>query len=236
MIGGRNTWFDVKKSYFFWPAVFVVAFVGTFLLTRELIDGGGSVTAQSAPSDREPMWYMDEQKADDSLERFDGEMQGIRIAPDLDVSSAVVPCPAGYEQEPSGAPSDNALTPFPPILPPGTELVESIGVSCGADFVSTEASYSVPSDRAMLRLGGGLQVYRFRGEPLARLDAPISRLAEGQVAGYPAVVLRPITDDGYGLSAVIVREDWGLTVVRATGLTENELLRIVESMYQGAAQ
>lgn len=205
--------------------------VGMLIAIRGL--PGSNAEAQATPPGRNIRRYAEQQDVDADLERFAGEIAGIRIAPRPDLLGRLDECPSGFEQDPAGAPTAGALTPFPSVLPPPARLTESVGVRCGKEFVSTEASYSVPGDLDAGRLGGILHVHRFRGQRVVPLHAPLVRLSASEIEGRPAAVLRPIMQDGYGQAAVVVNEPWGVTFVRATGMTLDELLEVAASLYEG---
>lgn len=54
------------------------------------------------------------------------------------------------------------------------------------------------------------------------------------LAGRPGIEVVPVLPDGLGSSAIILREDWGLTIVRAEGFTSDALREIVLSLYDQA--
>lgn len=120
----------------------------------------------------------------------------------------------------------------PTHLPQGATLVSRHATICGGELISAEAFYGVPADLAVPVWGGPLQVFRFRGGAAFRATIPADRLTEGTILGRPAAIQMPLTDDGFGPSAIIVRDETGLTVIRADGLRLDELKRVAEGLYR----
>lgn len=123
-------------------------------------------------------------------------------------------------------------------LPPGTKLEEGpIVLNCGSRPLSVGYVFYVPTDRDLGRFGGGLTVIRFEGERSFRLDRSSARLRGTTVGDRDAILAPPLTTDGFGSSAILIHEPYGLTVIRADGITEGELRRIAESITdRGEAQ
>jgi hypothetical protein len=119
----------------------------------------------------------------------------------------------------------------PKYLPAGTLFDFGNAGTCDGVLTTVEKSYSVPGNPSTDRFGGRLIIFRFRGDPAFPLSDADERVSAGMVAGRPAVVARPVTDSGFGGSAIVIREADGLTVIRANGLTLSELLKIAEGLY-----
>lgn len=200
----------------------------TFVAFRELAAGP---TADAEPAiQREPLWYQAEQERDDGIERFDGTILGIRIGPAVDGRESLITCSGNYQQTTDVPDVGAILSPLPSYIPPDTERIETSAVLCLGEVVSAEARYSMKADRSAGRLGGQLQIYRFKGTREFRFDAAANRVNEMTIGNTQAVVVEPITVEGYGRSAVFISEPWGLTTIRASGITISELLRIAESL------
>ncbi len=124
------------------------------------------------------------------------------------------------------------LDPRPAYLPNGTLVDFSVeGMTCAGTPVWIEVTYYVPGGREWDgRFGGDFSVFRFVGERQFGLDYPTGRIVETTVGDSSAALSPPLSSDGYGQSAVVVNEPWGLTIVRAKGITQDELLRIAGSL------
>lgn len=207
-------------------ALALVAAIG-FTATRHFMP---VQPAESEPV-RQPWWYVDVQKADDQHPRLDATIADIRLGPSVDMTNKLVNCPTGYEQAAPGYVVPTETSAAPEYLPSTAESTSSGAVLCNGQVVAAEADYSILGDRATGRLGGRLQIYRFRGERLFQIDVPQDRTRQGTVAGRAAVIVSPVTEDGWGLSAIFVYEPWGLTTLRVYGMTEQELVRVAESLY-----
>ena len=68
-----------------------------------------------------------------------------------------------------------------------------------------------------------------RTQPIAT-DASAGRVSAATVGGKPAVLVAPIAPDGLGPSAVIMAEDFGITIVSADGLPLEETMKIAEGL------
>jgi hypothetical protein len=180
-------------------------------------------------------WYVALLEEERIKPRAEQVIAGIKIGPRL------VPRGGPCEGTPSSAPNTGPIseaqtsgTPLevsPKFLPPGTEKLWTLAGECRGTLASVEVQLFVPADIPSGRFGGALNIFRFRGELEFGLDLPAERMAEGKIAGRPAVLVSPITDSGFGESAVVIQEDFGLTVIRATGVRLQELIQIGESLY-----
>lgn len=189
------------------------------------------------PSERGPQWYRALVADDAAAPRADLVLSGIRVGPGVihSVSGCDGSAPTVVPLE---AIASTALDIAPGYLPPGTEAVGDppFAVRCGNSTLTAEAYFWVPPDRSNGRFGGAMDIFRFRGDQAFGLPQPTSRISARSVANKPAVVVRPLTADGFGDTAILIAEPWGLTVVRADGLPLSEVLRIAESIYEGGDQ
>lgn len=179
--------------------------------------------------------------ADDrGAERLDGVLSGIALGPRIDRNVASQ-CQgdllnAAWDEIAEQGISTDRKPYLPGYLPPNTEFIGVGAQVCDGVLTNIEARFSVPADPATGRLGGQLQILRWDGDLAFRVDADAARAREDRVRGLPAVVVAPITADGYGWSYVILNEGEGLTVIRATGMAEAEIIRIAESLSSGGTR
>lgn len=82
----------------------------------------------------------------------------------------------------------------------------------------------------IVRGKGDFFIIRYQGEHAIDINASADRVSPGTINGKPAVLVAPITPDGYGRSGVIVAEDFGITVVSAFGLPLEETVKIAEGL------
>ena len=209
--------------------------ISSFVIVREL-RGPAEVSADPPGSrwaDRPDGWRELLLDAEDEAPRFDGTLNGIRIAPTLPRGGAS--CGpgdrAGYVDR--DAVRGEAVEIAPSYLPAGTVAGAETVLACPNGTVLEHViEYEVPTDYTLERFGGGMAIVRgVTGEPRFALDASAERARTAEIAGRPAVVFRPLSEDGFGPSAVIVAEPWGVTAVQAYGLTEDEVVRIAEGLY-----
>lgn len=186
--------------------------------------------AEPLPEGRKPWWYVPIVERDDTLPRFDGVLSGIRLGPDVERQLSA--CEVGWRSIAASETLESELAISPAYLPSGSHLTElTRSVACGDVVASNEAVYSVPPDPTTGRFGGTIQIYRFKGDRAFRFDYPEARTRAGAVGRCPAVIVAPLTADGFGGSAIVIDESWGLTLVRADGLTAVDLARVAEGLY-----
>jgi hypothetical protein len=122
----------------------------------------------------------------------------------------------------------------PKYLPSGTREepnLRNVAVFCRGEIAGTQRTYSVPADPNLPRFGGSLSILRSKGERAARISLPADDFSPGAIAGRPAVLIRPTTPEGVGSSAIVIAEDFGVTVLQASGLRLEELIRVAEGLY-----
>lgn len=110
-------------------------------------------------------------------------------------------------------------------------------IKCGPGdgvLILAAKEFQVSADRAAGRFGGHLEISRrpVIGEPAIQLDVPAERARTGFVDGRTALIVRPISQDGFGDSAIVILEATRITRITADGITEEELLRIAEGLYR----
>jgi hypothetical protein len=96
-------------------------------------------------------------------------------------------------------------------------------VACKGTVVSAER-------RWIIRGKGHFYISRRQGDQAIATDASRERVSAATVGGKRVVLVDPITPDGFGQSAVIVAEEFGITIVSASGLPIDETVRIAEGL------
>lgn len=114
----------------------------------------------------------------------------------------------------------------PTYLPAGAEQVDPMWppVVCKGTLAYVQRQWIVRGKDVDIRIS------RRQGEHAIPTDASAERVSAGTVAGKPAVLIEPLTPEGYGYSSVIVAEDFGLTIVSAFGLPLEETVKIAEGL------
>jgi hypothetical protein len=182
-------------------------------------------------------WYLPLLAAEAEKPWFDGEINGIRIGPNVEGGDAFCESiGAAAQEDRAPVPFDESVgTPLsitPTYLPEGAEPLSSSATQCGGVVNYAEIEYWVPPDLSIPRWGGWIRVHRWRGDPLLGLAGPAADRAEAsEVAGRPAVLFHPITEEGYGTSAIVIREDFGLTFLLADGVSMADLVTVAEGLY-----
>lgn len=227
-----NEWIRRRRTIAVTIAVATFASVAlvSFLVTREH-RSGAEVTAEGPPATRDAFWYRGLAADFANASRAPRVINGILLG-DGSILPRVPVCNGERDWANPEAAFGGELDPRPTYLPVGTTGINNLeGMTCDGDPMWAEVTYRVPGGRDWDgRFGGDLSVYRFRGEPQFWLDYPTERLEGGMITGRGAVVSPPLSDDGYGRSAIVIREPWGLTVVRADGITLDELVKVAESV------
>lgn len=210
-----------------------IAVAAGFMLACQ---GSSELPVAANPEEREPGWFLPLLEADRQKPRLDGVVNGIRIGPAIvhDWSKVCQGFPGWYvdEKEVRGTPLDLTVR----YLPQGTVKEAALATKCGpgeGSLILFEMEFSVPGDKAIGRFGGHLEISRSLvvDTPATNLNLPAERARPITVGGHRAVLIGPITDDGFGPSAVVIAEHGRLTRVVADGITEEELLRIAEGLY-----
>jgi hypothetical protein len=201
--------------------------VGSFFAAYQLWPGGGQTEAQpDIVAERDQVTREEAAKP-----RFEGVVNGIRLYP-VSAGPAVQRKDACSDAKPEEAEeltmSAVAGTPMeiiPTYLPAGAEEVDPMEppVACKGIVVNVQRWW-------MIRGKGDFYVSRRQGEQAISSDASAERVSAGTVGGKPAVLVEPLTPEGYGQSAVIVAEDFGLTIVVAFGLPLEETVKIAEGL------
>jgi len=213
----------------------LLVMTATFYSVREL-RGSPSVDADepSAPwADRPEGWMQDLLRADDEAPRFDGTLNGIRIAPTLPPSPSQ--CGPDERAQYVGAESVAGANVEirPSYLPGGALTTRETVIACpDGRVIEHVREFEVPTDAGLGRFGGPLQIVRGEGAHRFAHDGAANKAEATQVAGRAAVLFRPLSDDGFGQSALFIAEPWGMTAIQAYGLSETELLKVASGLYE----
>jgi len=164
--------------------------------------------------------------------RFEGVVNGIRLYPTgagPAVERQSICTDAAPEEVEHVTMSDVAGTPMeiiPTYLPAGAEETSPMWppAKCKGILVY------VQRDWVMRDEGADFFIIRYQGEQAIDISASADRISAGTIGGKPAVLVEPITPDGYGYSMVIVAEDFGITVIAADGLPLEETVKIAEGL------
>ena len=231
----------------------VVASVGIagFLFARQI--SGGGVGAQqettppapsvsvpdddsttpepgSTPDRTQPWWAVPYKNADEQKPDFAGMVGTIRI-----VHEPVDPGLPCEDWRRVFAEGDETSVKFG-YLPSGAKKVDGfydVAFFCGEELISAATEVHVPGEPPMGRLGGHVNVFRYRGEPVAEAYLPEDRWSVGEIAGHPAAIGRPILPEiGLGESVVVVYDGKYVTRLTVGGLSYDELIRIAEGLFE----
>jgi len=96
-------------------------------------------------------------------------------------------------------------------------------VACKGVVVSVEREW-------VIRSKGHFSIAHRQGEQAIAIDASADRVSAATVGGKRAALVKPLAPDGFGYSMVIVAEDFGLTVIGASGLPIEETVKIAEGL------
>jgi hypothetical protein len=113
----------------------------------------------------------------------------------------------------------------PTYLPPGAEEEPPMWgpVICKGVLAYVERRWNIRGE-------GDFFITRRQGEQAIDIDASAERVSAATIGGKRAVLVKPLTPEGYGYSMVIVAEDFGLTSVVAFGLPIEETIKIAEGL------
>ncbi|MEX1022886.1 MAG: hypothetical protein WD058_07040, partial [Dehalococcoidia bacterium] len=158
---------------------------------------------------------------------------GIRIGRSVDRILADHPaCADVSQQRASHEPHEAAGTeidPYPAYLPPGAEGEQFAATICRDTIINAGVEFSFEVGTASA-WGGTFSVVRMRGDHSVPAIWTTDRLRAIEVDGRRAVLVEPLTQDGWGRAALYVHEAWGVTLVQAANLTSDEMIKIAESL------
>jgi hypothetical protein len=202
--------------------------VGSFFAAYQLWPDGGQTEAQpDTMMEREQIRLEEAAKP-----RFEGVVNGIRLyslgaGPDVQRKDACSDAAAEeVEHLTLSAVAGTPMDIIPTYLPAGAEEQPPTypPVVCKGIVVSVEREWVI-RDR-----GADFFISRRQGEQAIDIDASAERVSAATVGGKRAVLVAPLTPEGYGYSMVIVAEDFGVTVVVTFGLPLEESVKIAEGL------
>ncbi len=165
---------------------------------------------------------------------FRGWINGIYVWPDpLDLwpgfvpdasSSPNPPCPGRARIVPPEELEASPLSIYiktPTTLPPGAvESETAYGEACGSEIVLLSRQFQLQP------YGSGVGLVFRVGTRAARFSASVSRIHPMEINGHQAVFVSPLTERGFGGSAIFVLTKDGVLQVGGTDVRPAELLRI----------
>ena len=246
----RRGW---SRRWAYWAAAVALVLavgVGSFLGLRALTGDDSGVTAEWKPLPSDSQRYLDE---DAQKPRFNQEINGILVGPggpgesgaglepQKDLCTGVTPQWVGPERA-----TGTVVDVNPSYLPEGVGMAgaepEEV-VECGGTVISVLKYYNVPSKFSgknqtgdLLWSGGSFSIWRMLStEHTFPLFGAAERMGPISIAGRPAVLMRPVmpggADVGFDDVAIVIAEDFGLTVIQGSGLPLGEFIKIAEGLY-----
>jgi len=201
--------------------------VGSFFVAYRFWPTGGQTEAQlDIMAERDQLMREEAAKP-----RFEGVVNGIRLyslaaGPALQRKSACSDAkPEEVEHLTMSAVAGTPMEIIPTYFPPGAEEVDPMEppVACKGIVVSVQRWW-------IIRGKGDFYVSRRQGEQAIAIAASADRVSAATVGGKPAVLVAPLAPDGFGLSTVIVAEEFGLTLVVGLDLPLEEIVKIAEGL------
>jgi hypothetical protein len=185
--------------------------------------------------------------------RFDQEINGILVgptAPGPDYNGLCGGPDVELRYLPAGSVVGGDLDFEPGYLPEGVQPLPSpasVAVrTCSGTIVTVLKEYYVPSKVNQEETtghpvwsGGGFSIMRERTTIRAfPLTGAAERMGPIRIAGRPAVLMRPVMPDGVDIGmgdmAIVMAEDFGLTVIQGSGLPLGEFIKIAGGLYPQA--
>lgn len=120
----------------------------------------------------------------------------------------------------------------PRQLPAGTTLTSASATECRGVLIGAASVHVLEPASAGARRGGSLTIGRLvESSRVLGTGSPLDRAREVTVAGRRAALVPPEVTGGDGLVSLAIAEEWGVTTLVSTGLTEAQLLALAESLY-----
>lgn len=162
------------------------------------------------------------QEAERGKTEFHGTINGFRFYADDDpVAYSRLPCDATMIY---GAPDGTGLPFDITYLPPATsETYAPYVVLCPGGGIARAARFFGVKDAEFA-------INYFGGKPVIDSISSIDRIEKATVRGNAAVVVKPLTDDGYGPSVIGFVVGRGFFEVSAREMPLSELTRIAEGV------
>jgi len=245
----------LSRRWAYWAAAVALVLavgVGSLLGLRALTDDDSGVAVQRKPLPPDAERYLNE---DAQKPRFNQEINGILVGPGesgpgLEPGAGVEPrtelCTGVAPQWVDPERAAGTVVDFnPSYLPEGVgPSGEADGVvACGGTVFSVLKYYNVPAKFSgkdqmgdLLWSGGSFSIWRMLSEEHAfPLMGAAERMGPISIAGRSAVLMRPVmpggADVGFDDLAIVIAEDFGLTVIQGGGLPLGEFIKIAEGLY-----
>jgi len=195
--------------------------------------GPSPTPAEAEPTSDLFLEWERARQEEEAKPRFEGVVNGIRLYPTNAEPAVYRESACNYvksEEREYVTMSEVAGTPMeitPTYLPTGAEETSPMWppMICKGILASVERQWVIRDE------GARFFIARRQGEHAADTTASADRISAATIGGKPAVLVEPITPDGYGHSMVIVAEDFGITVIVAFGLPLEETVKIAEGLY-----
>jgi hypothetical protein len=224
-------------------ALVLVALVGNSACeskaTKENAIGDQEI-GRVTPGEYEPPWISNLDadsslaSADNAMPGFTGSLIGIYLHPEPDdlIPRRFVDSNArcGSEDrttaELASTSEAGAYTIDASYLPPGTfEQNPATITRCAGRLVELTRTFELPPQPVSLVIRRAIGAFA-----AAIQHAPRKRISIGTVDGKEAVLIHPVAADGWGDSAVILKEPYGVTAITAVNLPFDEVLRIAKGV------
>lgn len=162
-------------------------------------------------------------EADSAKPRFEGTVSDIRLYSleelGRDPAARKVVCAGGRIKE--FRPTDELQFAY---LPPGTFAIGPQSAAICDDGSVASFGQQFNTDTATF------DVWFTAGERAFGHDAPEDRVSAGKVNGRDAVIIRPITEEGFGRAWIAIATEHGLIIVDARELPADQVRQIAEGI------
>lgn len=231
----------VAVGFYLAPKVFDFESAG-----RQQETGGGGAPAESptpiTPGAYQPPAYANRdvaaqgrraEAADLAKPQFTGWVNGIYIysdrtaPPPLDpaVGAACANDQLRQASEDEVRASPHFFSP-PSYLPPGTfESRSPSGTACGDRIIAIERQFELQPHGSLIGIVRRVDLWA------VSFRTSQDRIQAATINGKPAVTIKPVTAEGYGNSAILIREEYGVTQVGAWGLPLEELVKVAQALH-----
>jgi len=208
----------------------VVAGLAVPLVGCEVEETEPTPTAQATPTPDIRAELERLRLEEDAKPRFEGVLSGIRLytggGKDVERKNACSDAkPEEVQHLDMSAVVGTPMEIDPSYLPASAEEQPTMWppVACKGIVTDVERWWVIPGK-------GNLFIARRQGEQAVASSSSADRVSAGTVGGKPAVLVAPLTPEGYGQSVVIIAEDFGLTIVFADGLPLDETVKVAEGL------
>ena len=217
--------------------------------TSPVVRGSSLSTPEpgETPDPTQPDWYLKWVHQDGMRERRDIVVNGFSVGPGVQPQQGT-PCDErnGPQATDFNSAQASRVAIHPSYLPFGLSVTDGSAVSCGDEIALNVVLMELPQvddvdlisrtkrgeDYFALPRGGSIEILRVVAEPAWSSSIPPERWMPGTIAGLPAAIGRPLIDEGFGDSEILIHGDGVLTLVRASNLSLADLLKIAEGLFE----